>query len=203
MRLALALVLMLLAVEAAGAAGANLPRPTGIEALRADVRFMEIAAKCSGEVAAKFAYPHPRFDAYVNPTTGGMEGFGTEERTYHFNKCLALRGLNARKIRGGTWTEAHGSIQGRFRFGRDRPVRSIRIHVPNFHEYVGAPRIRFSGPNVPTFGARLTLQHKNWLVMLDQTPDVRGLREALLEHGGYAVVHVGRIQRTSGEAIDY
>jgi len=33
-----------------------------------------------------------RFDAYVNPHTGGMEGFGNEEQVYHFNKCLALHG---------------------------------------------------------------------------------------------------------------
>jgi hypothetical protein len=112
------------------------------------------------------------------------------------------RGSAKAQIRGGLWTQAHGAIQGPFRLGRDRPARSIRIHVPNFHHYERASRIRFSGPNFPTFGERLTLEHKDWLVTLDQDPDVGGPNEALREHGGYAIAHVGRIERTSGKAIE-
>jgi hypothetical protein len=85
MRLALAVALTLLTAESAAAGGANLPRPvprsTGVEALRADVRFMEIVATCSDEVRAKLSFPHPRFDAYVNRIPGGWRDSATKSRS--------------------------------------------------------------------------------------------------------------------------
>jgi hypothetical protein len=93
---------------------------------------------------------------------------------------------------------ASGSIKRRLHFGPNRAVKSMRLHLANFHDFNGTP-VKFKhGGGGPQ---RLSLQHGDWRVELDQTPDWEQIVQRLRIHGGYGVGHVGAVTRTSGEAF--
>jgi len=101
-------------------------------------------------------------------------------------------------VTGVTWRvrgQVSGEIQGALHLGPLRPVRAIRLHVPNFHSCVGAPtRSKVGGGGY----RRLTFQHDEWTIELDQTPDADKIAESLRIHGGFGVAHVGVVTRMSG-----
>ena len=99
-------------------------------------------------------------------------------------------------VTGVTWRvrgQVSGEIQGALHIGRSRAVRAIRLHVPNFHSYNGAPaRSKAGGGGY----RRLTLHHEGWTIELDQTPDADQIARLLRVHGGFGVAHVGAVTRS-------
>jgi hypothetical protein len=80
-------------------------------------------------------------------------------------------------------------------------VRSVKLHVPNFHNYIGA-RVVFRGRYGPwPSRSRLTLMHEEWRIYLDQDPQLDQRENSLRANGGYAMTHVGIIERADGRAF--
>lgn len=95
----------------------------------------------------------------------------------------------------GAHPEVSGDVHEHLRLGRDRPVRALRLHIANFHKYVGAHARYKNGGGAPV---RLTLESADWIIQLDQAPDSESIRSLLNTHGGYAVGHVGMLARRDG-----
>jgi hypothetical protein len=84
MRLALTVALLTLAVVSdAKAAGPNLPGPPPTQ---------KAVAECAAQV--RTAIPLSVFGAYVDPRTGDVRSFGSEQERELFSKCLARRGAS-------------------------------------------------------------------------------------------------------------
>ena len=150
------------------------------------------SSRCHGSVRLAWV-PDPvvRFQARL--ISGGDVELG-DGRTLR----MPGAGMARASITGGTWVfrrKARGDIHGPLRIGQDRPVRAIRIHVANFHDYVGAPA-RFQGGGGGS--VRLDLDHGDWRIQLDQRPDYGRIKDLLRIHGGYGIGHVGILSRSDG-----
>lgn len=111
--------------------------------------------------------------------------------------------VDIKELRLGRAFGVSGRVKGSALLGLDRPVRSILCHVPNFHSYVGG-RARFGTLDSPRFVAsRLVLRDPTWSLELDQQPEFRLVSDALRTSGGFAIGHVGLIQRVDGAAFHY
>jgi hypothetical protein len=88
---------------------------------------------------------------------------------------------------------------GRVEFGEVSRCNRVRFHVPNFSFFLGDP-VR-SDPSSASLG-RAVLQHGNFRVTLDRAmPHGHPLEEELPRDGGYAITHVGVIERTDGSTF--
>lgn len=91
MRVAITVALLTFAVVSdAGAAGPNLPSPPPTQ---------KTVAECAAQVRA--AIPRSVFGAYIDPRTGDLRSFGSEQERDHFSKCLALRGTSEKRTPKG------------------------------------------------------------------------------------------------------
>lgn len=87
-----AVALLTLALTSdAKAAGPNLPSPSPTQ---------KTVAECAAEVRA--ANLLSVFGAYVDPRTGDVRSFGSEQEREHFSKCLARRGAGEKLAPKGT-----------------------------------------------------------------------------------------------------
>jgi hypothetical protein len=78
-----AVVLAVALATEAGAGATNLPRqPPG----------RDTVAQCAARVRA--ATPGSVFGAYIDPRTGDLRWFGSEQERSHFSRCLALHGAS-------------------------------------------------------------------------------------------------------------
>lgn len=83
MKLALAVTLAVALVSEAGAGASTLPSPPPAQ---------KTVALCTAQVRA--ATPGSVFGAYIDPRTGEVRSFGSEQERQHFSKCLAQRGAS-------------------------------------------------------------------------------------------------------------
>lgn len=148
--------------------------------------------RCRGSVHLAWA-PGPvvRFQAAVSSKAEVDLGDG---------RTLSIPGAaNARaSVTQATWIfrrTAQGSVNGPLRIGRDRPVHAIRLHVVNFHHYVGAPARFAGGGGGPV---RLTLDDPDWAIEFDERPEYNKIRDLLRAQGGYGVGHIAMIKRRDG-----
>jgi len=83
MNLARATILAIALATEAGAGATTLPgSPPG----------REMVAQCAAQVRA--ATPGSVFGAYIDPRTGDLRWFGSEQERSQFSKCLAQRGAS-------------------------------------------------------------------------------------------------------------
>ena len=102
-------------------------------------------------------------------------------------------------ITGATWgarSQASGEIQGVLHLGSNRAVGTIRLHIANFHDFLGTP-VKSKGGGGGR--RRLSLHSDDWRIELDQASDCDQIVALLRIHGGYGVAHAGVITKTSGE----
>lgn len=155
--------------------------------------------RCRGSVRLTWA-PDPvvGFQAMVSSRTEVDLGDG---RTLNIPGAAAARA----SVTGATWIvrrTARGYVHGPLRIGQDRPVRAIRLHVANFHHYIGSPARFAGGGGGPV---RLNLDDADWAIELDERFDYSRIRDLLRIHGGYGVGHVAMIRRADGgqfKAVD-
>ncbi len=84
-------VLTLALASDAKAAGPKLPSPPPTQ---------KTVAECVAQVRA--AIPLSVFGAYIDPRTGDVRSFGSEQEREHFSKCLARRGAGEKLTPKGT-----------------------------------------------------------------------------------------------------
>jgi hypothetical protein len=142
-------------------------------------------------------WPHPTVDFQGTVLRGGMVSLLQRAQIF----IPAGRGTGDTSVTSTSWgpqETARGSVRGPLTFGRRRAVRAVRLHLVNFHEYVGEP-VRYSRGDSSRFArSRLTLRHADWIVRIDQDPEFRRTRDLLRVYGGYGVGHVGTLERTDG-----
>lgn len=147
--------------------------------------------RCRGSVRLTWV-PDPvvRFQAAV--TRGGDVGLG-DGRTPPRARC---RGGQSVDYRSNATLSPKGARRcPRWSTPRARSAsRAIRIHVANFHDYLGA-RARFQGGGGGS--VHLNLDHGDWLIQLDQRPDYAKIKD-LRMRGGYGIGHVGILRRSDG-----
>ncbi len=102
---------------------------------------------------------------------------------------------SVRGVTLGTPGTVSGSVRSALRLGGAEPVRAMRLHVANFHKYLGSPVRYASGGGGHV---RLAMNGEHWTVQLDQMRNPDQLRNLLETHGGYAIGHVGMLTRRDG-----
>jgi hypothetical protein len=76
--------------------------------------------------------------------------------------------------------------------GSGHEFACVRFNVPNFMDYMGA-WIRHRG--TPAHG-RVEMTGCGWRVVIDKRPDIDNTLDLLNRRGGYAVTHIGQLERT-------
>jgi hypothetical protein len=79
-------------------------------------------------------------------------------------------------------------------------VTSLRFHLVNFPQLELLPHVLDEGSPYSRRG-RLEFEGGGWRVRLDQRREIKQLRGEVREVGGYAITHVGAIDRTDGAAF--
>lgn len=79
----------------------------------------------------------------------------------------------------------------------EQALGQLIFHLPNFHNYMGAP-VRDPGAT-SSWAARAVLNFGDWRVTLDGLHRARKqFEETLIDVGGYGLTHVGLLERTDG-----
>ncbi len=84
-----------------------------------------------------------------------------------------------------------GIVSDRLAIDAGRRLTSLVFHLTNFPGYLGS-RIRNSAQG---WHGRATLSAANWRITLDSVPKLSDLERTLSAAGGYAITHVGRLER--------
>lgn len=84
--------------------------------------------------------------------------------------------------------------------GRTSRCERILFHLPNFIKFMGQCIRDMNGYS---WAGRLTLEYANWRVILDGIPKTEELTTALKNECGFAITHVGALEKTDGNLVDY
>jgi hypothetical protein len=95
-------------------------------------------------------------------------------------------------------SSAYGRIRERFLRPKDSPAQYALFLLPNF-EMVQGSGLRY--PDGSARGARLLLADGVWAITLDQTEAAAAAEKALKENSGFAITHVGRLERADGQPV--
>ncbi|NJM00762.1 MAG: hypothetical protein HC924_19260 [Synechococcaceae cyanobacterium SM2_3_2] len=71
----------------------------------------------------------------------------------------------------------------------------VIFHVPNFSDFQGT-WITSNGRD--GWNGRVILEDEEWLITIDKTKEFKGLDKSIRESGGYAITHVGKIEKKDG-----
>lgn len=77
-------------------------------------------------------------------------------------------------------------------------IAYVTFHLLNFMHFVGQP-VRDGGG---VRWARVVLEHKNWRITIDELPNAHQTMRDVASVGGYAVTHVGRLERINGAGFE-
>lgn len=127
-----------------------------------------------------------------------------------FGRLLTLWGANmSADAHIGNWTlsvrdgyyrglSVDGVLAGEAQVGPRTGLRDVTFHLVNFPDYVGAV-VRTTEGGWRT--ARTTWNQGEWRVTIDNLAQTKRLWEELRIDGGYAITHVGRIERRDGASF--
>jgi hypothetical protein len=87
-----------------------------------------------------------------------------------------------------------GSLDNPFILQSEQNLSSLLFHLINFRDFQGNG---ISTPNRRHFWhGRVVLEADNWSVIIDSLENFRDIKESLKSQGGYAVTHVGKLERS-------
>lgn len=90
-------------------------------------------------------------------------------------------------------------IINEFNMGCDDNIKYILFHVVNFRDYNGAGVRNES--TTSAWNGRAIVEAGDWRVILDKSPGWHPLLEELKALSGYAITHVGKLERIDGKAF--
>lgn len=95
--------------------------------------------------------------------------------------------------------KASGSISS-LQVGEGLPLYSCLFHLPNFHDYLGSTA-KYERP--PTLRqSRSVLEADDWLITIDASSFAdQNFYKTLRGSAGYAITHVGKIQKVNAQAF--
>lgn len=109
---------------------------------------------------------------------------------------LSVRAFASRSIRGGASLTISGHVKHPIFIRTVRQDLSYTIfHLINFHNYMGSP---ISETNTTSWAGRVVFEAEGWKVTIDAVRNVNHLIELLKGTGGYAITHVGKLERSDG-----
>jgi glutamyl-tRNA synthetase len=88
--------------------------------------------------------------------------------------------------------EIQGVATGQLYRGAVGGYRSVTFHLMEFHDYFGSPITDGTGT---TWTGRAMLGGMGWKITLDSVEDIADRRAVASQRGGYALTHVGRLER--------
>jgi hypothetical protein len=77
--------------------------------------------------------------------------------------------------------------------GTDRPIRHLFFHLLNFADVIGLPV--YFPPGGGCTASRVQLDARGWRIVLDPVPGLQEVKLALKATSGYAITHIGRVER--------
>jgi hypothetical protein len=84
--------------------------------------------------------------------------------------------------------------------GSQADCKQILFHLPNFFSIVGEP---IRNHDFRTWAGRLSLKSDNLHLVLDETRAARDLVKGLKDQSGFALTHVGTLERINGDLFSY
>lgn len=138
---------------------------------------------CSDDPIPKF-HPGP-VSLKVPPRFANLEACATHIRSASQEGVCSL--------------SASGRVTGPANVGTGQNLAHVLFHVLNYHDQCG-DCICSPGSNVQRSG-RITLEGGGWRITLDAVENLGELWKALDERGGYAVTHVGKMERADGRTF--
>lgn len=76
---------------------------------------------------------------------------------------------------------------------KDLEVDQIVFHIANMKQFIGSHIREVNSAH--TWLGRISLDFDNWQVYIDALPDIKNVLQNLNKQGGFAITHVGRIER--------
>lgn len=104
----------------------------------------------------------------------------------------------------GFWTSRSnyslaGVITGKAESFSDEEIQYVTFCIPNFNDFIGEA-IKYSESS--TSAARMSFVAGDWETIIDGLSDKKATYKTLENEGGYAVTHVGRLQKTDLRSFD-
>ena len=77
----------------------------------------------------------------------------------------------------------------------------IQFHLTNFHKFISSCKSVFIQDSRKTGIERVVFEAEGWRVTIDQLETIRDIENFLKAQGGYAITHVGKLERSDGKAF--
>ena len=164
------------------------------------VEIEQSAKKCFGTGAVRFEWlPRPavRFEVTVSPVE--RRGLKLEPCRLHLEgrKWHADAFLQEISNLFGPADSAVAGVVNNFEIGRDQKVSHVMFHVANFTDYLGRAVRNAEGRKC--WRGRSVMESKDWRITLDKIEMEKEELEELQAVGGFAITHVGKLERSDGK----
>lgn len=101
---------------------------------------------------------------------------------------------------GESGNKITGKVQDEIAQGNNQELSYLLFHVVNFQKFIG--HCARTGENSCSTD-RVSLETGDWKITLDQLKEISELEKQLNSKGGFAITHVGKIERTNGHFFPF
>ena len=102
---------------------------------------------------------------------------------------------------GSNGNHVSGRIKKPVVQGKGQDLAYIIFHVANFHEFYGGLKSILNNDLGTKFLERVVLEDKEWKLILNQLETTEGNVKLLNAQGGFAITHVGKLEKLDGQAF--
>lgn len=176
-----------------------------VEIYRGKMRIQTEGWTCTGRGVLRLEYlPAPRIALRLNVDPSAIQPNLPTSITSLLSQAELFLGSSSNPIPVvvsgttiGRTTTISGRLKGRTARGTGKDIQRIVFQLINFHDYLGSA-IKLEQQ---LWKGRLFLRSAVYGVTLDSVPDLAQTTRSLRGTGGYAVTHVGLVERTDGNVF--
>jgi len=171
-----------------------------IKLYEGDIELEQGTKNASGKGLVQFVWlPRPGLSFFIDLPPTNMHWPELENCTLHmpgmnWHAKAAVLGISVSSSKGVH--KATGAVED-FEIGHDQYVTSIIVHIVNFTDYIG--RSVCDEKRTKAWKGRGVIEAGEWRITLDKIEAAKQLFEELKAIGGFAITHVGKLERLDGK----
>jgi hypothetical protein len=153
-------------------------------------------------------FPNPRatfkigHDLFLNPSDLDDSNITLQDS----DRSIPIHIQNRRDSYDNSKTHISGSLSGQSVVGKEDDLQNIVFHIINFCHYLGEVTCKQTELGRSTNRGRISLVEEDWEITIDEVSSEKKksseLFDNLIESGGYAITHVGRIKKIDNSTFD-
>jgi hypothetical protein len=159
-----------------------------------------LSRRGSGVIELKW-FPHPQVEFMM--TCYEPLNFNSPQASLRFSEIEApvdsIISINDRYISGERSVEISGKVEKPITIGSGQALAYLQFHLTNFEDFLGSTVSVIEDSEGSFYSQRAIFEADGWKITIDQLKTTKYSVRRLKATGGYAITHVGKLERVDGE----